>query len=151
MTRVAPPRLLLVVDTYALSDSELEHVERAIAMAASLASAALEQEMAVGICAWAGKPASIAPTRGKQQREEALSLLAELPRNTVCNSGQLLDEAESMMRSGTTLVMFSPRDFRPSRAEQGRGGLIVISSASEAAQSWFRFRPGVSFVAETSK
>jgi uncharacterized protein (DUF58 family) len=68
MTQVAPPRLLLVIDTYInpLERTLAAHanVERAIAMAASVASQALEEGMSVGVFAWSGEWTSLAPARG---------------------------------------------------------------------------------------
>ena len=55
------------------SEEKQAAVERVIAMAASLANAALGQELAVGVCAWDGKPVWLSPLRGKQQREEVLT------------------------------------------------------------------------------
>jgi uncharacterized protein (DUF58 family) len=54
MTQVSPPKLLLVVDTFLRDRSVAEHVgvERAIAMATSLASHALEAGLMVGLFAW---------------------------------------------------------------------------------------------------
>jgi uncharacterized protein (DUF58 family) len=56
MTQVSPPRLMLVVDTFLRDRSVAEHVgvERAIAMATSLASHALEAGLMVGVFAWGG-------------------------------------------------------------------------------------------------
>ena len=56
MTQVAPPRLLVTVDTFAADRSVEQHarIERVIAMAGSLASMALDQGMSVGLLAWAG-------------------------------------------------------------------------------------------------
>src|SRR3954447_12096858 len=55
MTQVAPPRLLVSVDTFAADRSVEQHttIERVIAMAGSLASMALDQGMSVGLLAWA--------------------------------------------------------------------------------------------------
>jgi uncharacterized protein (DUF58 family) len=51
MTRVAPPRLILVVDTFLEDRTPQAHaaVERAVAMAGSVASAALDDGLAVGM------------------------------------------------------------------------------------------------------
>jgi hypothetical protein len=56
MTQVSPPKLVLVVDTFLRDRSVAEHVgvERAIAMATSLASHALEAGLMVGVFAWGG-------------------------------------------------------------------------------------------------
>jgi uncharacterized protein (DUF58 family) len=53
MTRVSPPRVMILVDTLLADRSEASHagVERAIAVAASLASESLEQGLMVGIAA----------------------------------------------------------------------------------------------------
>lgn len=148
MTRVTPPRLMLLVDTYLSASSRAfrASVELAIAMAASLASAALEQELAVGICAWSDKPITIAPSRGKQQREELLTLLACLPNNTTFDETQLLAQAEGLMKAATTLVLLTPRRLDRQFSEHLRGGIVVLSADSEAAMSRFRFRPTVRFV-----
>jgi uncharacterized protein (DUF58 family) len=56
MTQVSPPKLVLVVDTFLRDRSVAEHVgvEKAIAMATSLASHALEAGLMVGLFAWGG-------------------------------------------------------------------------------------------------
>ena len=56
MTQVSPPKLILVVDTFLRDRSVAEHVgvEKAIAMATSLASHALEAGLMVGLFAWGG-------------------------------------------------------------------------------------------------
>ena len=90
MARVSPPRLLILVDTY-LPDVSIEAqslVERVIAMAGSLATAGLERELSVGLCAWSDKPVTIAPSRGKQQREDLLTLLAQLPSNPTFSASE---------------------------------------------------------------
>ncbi|HSI35172.1 MAG: DUF58 domain-containing protein [Phycisphaerae bacterium] len=57
MTQVSPPKLVLLVDTHVKSRTPEEHarVEKAIAMAASLASHALDAGLMVGLFAW-GRP-----------------------------------------------------------------------------------------------
>ena len=69
MTQVSPPKLLLVVDTFVRDRSVEEHVgvEKAIAMATSLASHALEAGMMVGVFAWGGpfdETSNLASRRG---------------------------------------------------------------------------------------
>jgi hypothetical protein len=93
MTQVSPPRVLLLVDSF-LADRSLEQhalIERVVAMAASIASTALEEGMAVGLYAWADGWTGIHPTRGKRQREDLLSILAQLPLNTAHRTDELLD------------------------------------------------------------
>ena len=54
MTHVSPPRLMILVDTYLPERTPAAHadVEMCIAMAASLASYAIEAELPVGLTAW---------------------------------------------------------------------------------------------------
>ena len=63
MTRVAPPQLLLLVDScqdeHSLASAEV--VERTIAMAASLASAALAEGLSVGLVTWNGAWLALPP------------------------------------------------------------------------------------------
>src|SRR5256885_2043461 len=70
MTQVAPPKLLLLVDTYVDPQRRtMENhgkVEHAISLAASIASQALEEGMSVGLFAWEeGGWNLTAPGRGK--------------------------------------------------------------------------------------
>src|SRR6185436_15300047 len=99
MTQVAPPRLLLLVDTYLpeTAATQLPSVERAIAMAASLASHALEAGLLVGLCTWSNQWISISPHRGKRQRRDLLALLAQLPRNTQHDTERLLAASQSLL------------------------------------------------------
>ncbi len=147
MTRVSPPRLMLLVDTCAagLLPERLGLIERAIAMAASLASAALQEQMAVGLIAWMHRPIVLPPTHGKQQRKELLTLLARLPANRTFQGHRLLDEGQWLLKSGTTLVMFTPRESDPIFPQNGRGGLVTLSAASESTASLFRFAAEVRF------
>jgi uncharacterized protein (DUF58 family) len=149
MTRVSPPRLMLLVDTH-VPDSSPEkqsQVERVIAMAASLAAAALEQELAVGVCAWAGEPVWLSPLRGKQQREEALTLLARLPVNKTFQRAQLLEKSDWLNKAGATLVLLTAADPAGIDLPDHPGPeVIILSAADEITRSWFRFRPNVDFV-----
>ncbi len=105
MTQVAPPRLLLLVDTYAPGRTRAEHalVEKSIAMAASLASAALEQGLSVGVHAWMEDWNGIPPTRGKRQRRDVMAMLARLPLNTSKDAQALLESAKRCWSRGHPL------------------------------------------------
>jgi uncharacterized protein (DUF58 family) len=147
MTQVSPPRIVLLVDTY-LPDRSIEHharIEKTIAMAGSLASAALDDGLAVGLYAWSGDWIGVHPTRGKRQREDILSVLARLTMNVSQDSQQLLDQSGSFLKPGTTAVLVTPRDVQVGLAERVRGALVVVSAASPMADVWFRFTPGVDF------
>jgi uncharacterized protein (DUF58 family) len=147
MTRVTPPRLMLLVDTF-LPDTTRQTralVERTIAMAASIASAALEQDLAVGLCVWSGKVLTVSPSRGKQQREELLTLLACLPPNTMFEGKGLFEQAQWNMKPATTLVLLAPREAEMHPVGIARGGMVIFSAEAEAQGDRFRFRPTVRF------
>lgn len=147
MTQVAPPRLLLLVDTF-LNDRTLEqHVllERTIAMAASLADTALADGLSVGLCVWSNTWMGIPPTRGKHHRRELLSVLARLPLNTQHPTAELMQESQDMVRNCTTPVLMTPHDVQLGLIDQVRGGMIVVSAVYPAADAWFRFDSQIDF------
>jgi uncharacterized protein (DUF58 family) len=147
MTRVAPPRLLIAMDTLLEKRTPEAHarLEHAIAMAASLASATLETGLAVGICAWSNGPVMISPTRGKQQRDDLLTLLARLPLNTSYSRGDLLNECRGALKPNTTTVLITPSNIRLDLLEEARGTLLLLSSAQEDGKRWFQFPSEVDF------
>jgi uncharacterized protein (DUF58 family) len=147
MTRVAPPRLLLFVDTHQerLTLESAELVERTIAMAGSLASAALEDGMAVGLVAWNQGWIAHGPSRGKQQRTELLSMLAQLPPNREDKLAELLEQSHSLLRSGVTAVLFTPLSMQLGLIEEARGKMLVLSASTPSARAWFRFDETLNF------
>ena len=147
MTQVSPPRLLLAVDTFAEDRSVEEHarIERSIAMAGSLASMALDQEMSVGLVAWSGHWVALSPDRGKRHRDDLLSVLARLPLNPEKKISDLLDRIGGLIQSGTTPVIFTPRDVQMGLGERARGSMVVVSAASPVSDTWFRFDPSIDF------
>jgi uncharacterized protein (DUF58 family) len=147
MTRVAPPRLLIAMDTLLEKRTPEAHarLEQAIAMAASLASATLETGLAVGICAWSNGPVMISPTRGKQQREDLLTLLARLPLNTTYSRSDLLNHCRGALRPNTTTVLITPSNIRLDLLQEARGTMLLLSSSQEDGRQWFHFPPNVDF------
>lgn len=147
MTLVTPPRIMLLVDTHLRdpSDEEEVAVEKAIAMAGSLASHALEAGLMVGLYVWSDHWISFQPNRGKRHARELMSALARLRSNTTHGVERLLDRAGEMIRGGTTPVLFTPRDLDVGRLESGRAGMIALSSRSVEGLSWFKFDSGVKF------
>jgi uncharacterized protein (DUF58 family) len=148
MTQVAPPRIMLLVDTFLADRSVASHaqVERTIAMAGSLASRALADGLAVGLFAWsAGGWQTIHPTRGKRQREDVLSVLARLPINREHDTQRLVDRSATVVKPGTTAVLVTARDVQVGLAERVRGAMVVVSAGSTTDQSFFRFDPGTDF------
>jgi uncharacterized protein (DUF58 family) len=147
MTQVAPPRLLLAVDTFAADRSPEEHarIERSIAMAGSLASMALDQGMSVGLLVWSGHWVVMNPDRGKRHRDDLLSVLARLPLNTDKGISDVLERIGGLLQSGTTPVIFTPRDVQLGLGERARGTMVVVSAASPLSEGWFRFAPDIDF------
>ncbi|HEX4124554.1 MAG TPA: DUF58 domain-containing protein [Tepidisphaeraceae bacterium] len=156
MTEVAPPRLLLLVDTSLPEQAKIRPpataqilIERTIAMAASLAAAALDDGLSVGLCAYTGPGEAgwkaIQPTRGKNQRADLLSLLARLPASTPQPTSALLESCHSLLKTGTTAVLLTPHDLQVGLLERARGGIVVISAMQASAQSWFSFEPPIEF------
>jgi uncharacterized protein (DUF58 family) len=148
MTRVAPPRLLLLVDTYISPESSdtPELVERAIAMAGSLASEALEQGMSAGLVAWGGHGwVVLPPARGKQQRSDVLSALALLPPNHQTVLAELMAQSHALVRPGVTPVVFTPQSLQLGLSEEARGGMLIVSSANPSARAWFSFEQNIDF------
>ncbi len=115
MVQISPPRLLIMVDGFIESPTLAEHaaVEKAIAMAASLASRAMDSGMAVGLCTWAGDWTSIAPQRGKRHCRDILAALAALPINRTVPAGQLLAQAKELsVRAGDVACFLRPARCR---------------------------------------
>lgn len=154
MTRVAPPRIVLAVDTYRehLTRDELSLVERGLAMAASIAATALDQGVAVGLVAWAGDQwTQIFPSDGKRQRRELLTALAQLPVNESGEPGQLLDVARRsgsgvVGRSIATVILITPMERDSSvRRQAGAGDVVTVNSRDPRSLEWFRFPEGTDF------
>jgi uncharacterized protein (DUF58 family) len=146
MTQVAPPRLLLLVDTFITTRTRAEHarVEKVIAMAASLASAALEQGLSVGLHIWMNGWNGLAPTRGKRQRRELMSMLARLPVNRVQDGQALLASCQTMLEPGTTMVLLTGQSVELGLPDQLRGGVLVVSAEGPQA-NYFKFNPSIDF------
>ena len=134
MTQVAPPKLLLLVDTYrppedpspgsqsAQSLGEnlrlAADIERSIAMAASLADQAINDGLLVGLVAWGGDEFAkdtrapgfvlLAPGRGKRHARELLTALARLPRNSESNADAIARAAQALGRNGVSPVLITP-------------------------------------------
>ncbi|HTW94230.1 MAG TPA: DUF58 domain-containing protein [Tepidisphaeraceae bacterium] len=162
MTQVAPPRLMLLVDTHIGEGAagDLAAVERAIAMAGTLASHALERDMAVGICAWTGahlkneeaefsraaEPFDVLDVqRGKRQRRDVLSMLAHLPRNKTADAESLIQFSRPLIQRGVTGILFTRRNLRLGLADEARGSLLIICADSRVADQWFSFDSTVDF------
>jgi len=147
MVQISPPKLLILLDSFIETPTPAEHetVERAIAMAASLASRAMDSGMAVGLCAWAGKWITIAPQRGKRHCRDILAALSGLPVNRTAPVQQLVEHGQGLLGEGVTPVLIASRASQPTLAQRARGAMVVVSVNSEQARSWFQFDPIVDF------
>jgi uncharacterized protein (DUF58 family) len=147
MTQVSPPRILVLVDTY-LAESEGYNegaVERAIAMAGSLADHALEAGMAVGLCVFSESLVTMAPNRGKRHGREILTVLARLGRNVRHTAQDLVNGSRELMKSPTTPVLFTPSDMQLGLGDQIHSGMVVIGSRSAQARRYFHFASEIDF------
>lgn len=142
MTQVSPPRLLLVVDTWSADGVSTAAIEKSIAMAASLASFALERGHPVGVVVWSGQLLEIRPQRGKQHRRELLSVLARLPANRHCGLDELIHLALPHAAIGTTIAIFTPK---PLAGSERQGRTIIFSSDDQTSSHHFSFPGDVDF------
>jgi uncharacterized protein (DUF58 family) len=147
MTQVSPPRLMLLVDTYVPDRTVESHaaVERAIAMAASLASHGLEAGLLVGAVVWDNGWIKVAPGRGKRQRRDLLALFGRLPLNTTQNTLALLAAAQDQLDTDASPVLLSPQELAMSMGGQLRTGMLALSSTAHSGTHWFRFDREVNF------
>lgn len=150
MSQVAPPRLLILVDTMrnpadpnAPAQADIEKI---IAMAASAASFTLERGYPVGLCTWSGQWQFLPAHSGKRHRRDLLSALAKLPSNPHASMASGVDVLLPRLEHGMTLVIFTCRPAAPSTSPRGqRGRIIVFSSTDPATDSLFAFAPTVAF------
>ncbi len=147
MTQVAPPRLLLLIDTHLKDRSPESHarVEKAIAISASLAVHALDMGLSVGLCAWSGDWISIPLNRGKRQRRDVLAVLSRLPMNLRYTAVELMEKGQAMLDTATTPVLLTPGEFAVGLGDHLRSGLVVLVADSAQTARWVRFPPAVDF------
>jgi uncharacterized protein (DUF58 family) len=147
MAQISPPRLVILLDTHVqrMTLEEQVKTEKSIARAASLARAAMDSGMAVGLCVWSGQWIVMNPQRGKQHCREILATLANLPTNSSAMLGQLFEESSGMSRNEVTTILFTPQDVQIGLAERIRGSMLVVSADSKEAGSWFHFDESIDF------
>jgi uncharacterized protein (DUF58 family) len=148
MTQVSPPRLMILVDTYCplrTVDAHAE-IERCIAMAASLASQALESGLSVGLLVWTGDDwTNIAPARGKRHRRDLLAQLARLPLNSEKSTSDLLIASRNLVEVASTPVLITSGEVHVTLGDHLRSGLVVLTSTAPQVRRWFRFPHDVDF------
>lgn len=147
MTRVSPPKLLVMVDTCRKENSLDEHVaiERGIAMAATVIDNAMEAGLPIGLLVWSDGWITVTPNRGKRHRLELLSVLARLKQNSKHDANEVLEKARPHCKSDTTAVLISPRSVNLSLGQSVRGGLVGLSSHAEQFGRYFEFSPQIDF------
>ena len=149
MTHVSPPRLLIVVDNHAPADTDLPAAERTVAVAASLADAALARQLQAGVVAFAGDEAEdgievLPPNAGKRHRRDALSVLARLPRNRTHGRTALVEAARRHAGRDVSVVLVTPHAEQPLHVprDSQHGGPVVLSSGDDELVG---FAPGIRF------
>jgi uncharacterized protein (DUF58 family) len=147
MTQVSPPRILVVIDTFNPRGEAKRavEIEKSIAQAASMISAALDSGLAIGLVARGSEWVSISAGRGKRHRRELLTKLAILEPNTVHDAHTALGQAGAIGDASTTIVLFT--GGKESTVSQGnrRGAGVIVGCDSEQAGRWFRFDPSIRF------
>ena len=94
---------------------------------------------------WNGEWQTVQPSRGKRQRLDLLSILARLPANAEHGLQELLDASHSEQKSGTTIVLVTPRDVQLGLQDTARGSMLVIGPNQPQTEKWFRFPPNLDF------
>jgi uncharacterized protein (DUF58 family) len=137
---------MLIVDTQQTGSdvAQMADVERAIAMAASLASYALEQGYTVGLFVWSGQCIHLPLNKGKRHRRELLSILAQLKENRDHSLSELMESAMPLVDVATTAAILTPRG-RTSHPERSGRAVVILSSTDEQATRWFTFPKAVDF------
>lgn len=149
MTRVSPPKLLVLVDTCIASDHSIDRyvaIERGIAMAATIIDRAMEAGLPIGLIVACGdKWLNVTPNRGKRHRLDLLTHLAQLPANTQHDVNALLAIAQPLIKSDTTAVLISPGDVSMSLAQSVRGRMVALSSKADQYRRYFQFSDSIDF------
>lgn len=150
MTHAAPPRIIVVVDTFNpdASDARTTEIERSIAQAASLIDAAIEAGLAVGLTVRGTEWHVAAPNRGKRHRRELLTALAKLPparSQRTDDAHTALAQAASVANALTTLVLMTGGDESRNASGTRRGAGMMIGCRSPQAKAWFDFDPQIDF------
>ena len=146
MTRVSPPKLMLLVDLRARDNSPTAAaaIERTIAMAATLIDAGMELGLPAGLVVCSGTDwIKRSPELGKRHRLELLTVLAKLPASSTVTSESLIDHARELLRSDTTAVLLTSYHSGGRAFDGQRGGMIVLSGADDPH---FSFAPEIDFV-----
>lgn len=145
MTRVSPPRLMIVLDNYcAYDDCNLSDTELTIAMAASLASLALGRGYPVGLLSYSGNYVHVAPDHGKRHRRELLSQIAQLQRNSSHAHARLVDAASMHVAPGTSIILMTPA-WTAAPAWRPAGRIISLCTRDQTVRRYFTFRDGIDF------
>lgn len=147
MTRVSPPKLLVVIDNYRKDDSLQTYVavEYAIAMAATVIDQAMEAGLPIGLVAWTGNWTTITPNRGKRHRLELLTVLARLGDNRQYDHVAMFDKARPLCKSDTTAVLVTPEDVSLNLGQSVRGGVVTLSASEQQRDRYFTFPPELDF------
>ena len=164
MTRVSPPRLVVLVDTFAAADDDgearrrsLGQVERNIAAAYNLLGAMLGRGLSVGMLVFdptlapnngdaAGGWREFRAGSGKRHRRDLAAVLAELRPQDRHPTADLVDRGRPLVTGDTTGVLVTAGgDAEPDAADRagvrrvGRSNLVTIRTAEASLDRWVRF------------
>jgi uncharacterized protein (DUF58 family) len=147
MTRVSPPKLMVIVDTRRLDNTKEQEVgiERAIAMAATLIDGAMEAGLPIGLLAWSGDWDIVMPSRGKRHRLELLTHLAQIEYNDKIGVNELLDKARPITQRDMTAVMISASGVSLGLSQSARSGVVMLSAREQDYKRYFDFPAEVDF------
>ena len=138
MRRAAPPRLVVLVDTFAPPDADgeaLGRVEKNLSVAASLVAGAGDRGLSVGLVLRGpgGIWLETKPDRGKRHSSELLRALAEASRNDAADLRALVNAGVHLAKGDTTGVVVTADlqdDLGRSVAGSGAGNLHYVSTTS---------------------
>jgi len=145
MTKVAPPKVVVMVDTYRIEKTAEAYaaVEKAIAAAATIIDTCLAADLTVGLAVWSDGWVSVEPGRGKRHRVDMLASLGKLPPNRRYDRYALIDKTRSLIKHDTTAVIVGTAGGRTADIPTGRGGFIVLGS--NEIEHNFKFDPSIDF------
>ncbi len=170
MTRVSPPRLVVLVDTFVPPEAaglagevrrrRLGQVERNLAVAYNLLGAMLGRGLSVGMLVFdpdlppkngesPGGWREFRAGRGKRHRRDLAAVLAALRPQETKNPAALIDRGRPLVTGDTTGVLITAGEGlelngdadRPSARRVGRGNFVTIRTAGNDLDRWVTFDP----------
>ena len=148
MTRAAPPRVMILVDSCALQRAIEEHVRRrAVHCDGRVAGGGcVEQGLAVGLCTGRGNGPTSPPHAANATKPSCFPSLASCPSTTRTAFRNYSILPSLCCAAGVTPILFSPNPTSEDLTSGGRGSILAIPANSARAQSLFKFDPTIDFI-----